>query len=695
MTDFSVIRLKITDLKAKILDGSVTPASLGTLLDEIVDLISATDTTSACQSLSTSLTNLSKSIPSQGVLSGEVRELEPYGDVIFLPVVIHKPDGSTSVHRYTIPGATVDKAGLYDVATRQAVAEGIANAQNAAAIAQNTADAAIQAASDAAALAENTGDSITDRIGRPSGIAPLDSGGKVPADYLPSYVDDVVEFGGRIPSVAMWMALDATKEQAEAGTVVFVNVECRFALCVDGTKYYRRWPGQEAYGTEATAGIMPVKGKMYVDTSENRQYRWSGSGFAEMGAPTPIGTEEGEAFPGPDGLQLRRDLNKHLAELSATALTQGVLAGAGVPIEIAGEVSTIKYRALAIDLPAGRTYEVATLAKNVARIDLRVVHTDGSITWLVSHLSQSKTVRFTPDKDVAWIGLDAFGDTNATVTLDSDFVVTASLVIKAVDTVAENDEAAARRLDAWAAAHTAANAGAAWTKKALAKGRVALCLDDLSTIQGPFVDAAISAGVPLTLAAIPERLGVTLDDGQTGLELCRKVLAARGEIASHHTTPLTPSSTADDWHSYFVTSRLELEKAGLKATGIVKAGGASADDEAALDKTMLAGYLKAYYTHGIGFSSSQTADPRYNDWRRSLGAYTYDEFEAELSRVAANKSAIVFYTHCNDIIKDNDSTTHLNKFIEMLGILNRFQEDGTIELTTLKGCTLNTLDRND
>lgn len=38
---------------------------------------------------------------------------------------------------------------------------------------------------------------ITDKIGKPDGIAPLDSIGKVPALHLPSYVDDVLEFDSR------------------------------------------------------------------------------------------------------------------------------------------------------------------------------------------------------------------------------------------------------------------------------------------------------------------------------------------------------------------------------------------------------------------------------------------------------------------------------------------------------------------
>lgn len=743
MADFDTLLPKAAEIRDASSEGENTALRVGTLLvdliqavasafSEFAEAVTAIDESSdQAASIANALSlQLAKALPAEGVVSGEVRELEVWGNVIHLPVVIHHPNGSATVHRYEIPGATGEKAGLYDLATRKAVDKAVSaadskaasaasaaadamakaltaqseaqaadtkavNAKTAADNAQATADAAVSLANDAATLAESLDGATNAKIGKPSGIAPLDGGGKVPARHLPSYVDDVVEFGGRVPSVAAFMAVDATEAQAAEGTVVFVNVEARFALRVGSLNYYRRWPGQEAYGTEATAGICPAKGKIYVDTSENRQYRWSGSGFVEMGAPTPIGTDPGEAYPGEEGAQLRRDLDRHLAELSSTALTQSVLAGSGVPLSIAGSPAEIKYRALAIDLPAGRAYEVSTVSKNVARVDMRVVHPDGSVTWLSADLRPGSPFRFTPAKDVAWLGFDVFGSNDATVAIDPDRLVSLSVVIKAVDTLAEEDEAAARRLDSWAVAHAAANAGAAWTRRTLAKGRVALCIDDLSAIQGPFIAAAISAGVPLTIAAVPERLGATLDNGKTGLEICRQVIAAGGEVASHSAPPLKPSSTPADWHEYFVGTRLTLEKAGLKAAGIVKAGGATVEEEAALDKVMLDGYLKAYYTHGVGFAGVLAGDPRYSDWRRNLGAYTYDEFEAELSRVAASKSAIVFYTHCDDIIKGGDSPSHLNKFIEMLGILNRRMEEGAIELTTLKGCTLGALERVD
>lgn len=742
MANFPSLQAKVNTLKALVEKDSISPSYLGAILDALIAAIIDIDTTDICADLNDSigdidntLSSISKALPDAGVLSGEMMPPEVYGNLIHIPLRIHRADGSETVHRLELPGATASKAGLYDLATRQAVAQAVAdalaaaltadakavnaqtsasdalaaaatadskaqaagtaadNAQASADTAQATAEAALTAANDASALAESLDNATNAKIGRSSGIAPLDGSGHVPARHLPSYVDDVVEFAARIPSVAAWMALDATEEQAASGEVVFVNVECRFALRVTASQFYRRWPGQEAYGTEATAGICPVKGKIYVDTSTGTPYRWGGSGLAVIAAPTPIGTGEGEAFPGPEGLALSRKLNGHLAGLESVTLTNSVLAGAGVPLAISGTVAEVKYRALAISLPAGRTYEVSTTAKSVPRVDMRVVHPDGSITWLAASLRPGHPFRFTPQKDVAWLGFDCLPDNSASATYDPDYSVSLSLVIKAVDPQAEADEAAARRLDSWAVAHAAANAGAVWTKKTLPVARVAVCLDDLSDIQGPFVDAAMSAYVPLTIAAVPERLGITLSNGKTGLEICRSVAAAGGEIAVHNSGPLTPASTPADWHKYFVTDRLELEKAGLKVGGIIKAGGATADQEAALDRVMMGGYLKAYHTHGIGFN---IPDPRYSDWRRSLGAYTMAEFEAELTNAAANKTAIVFYTHCNDILKSGDTHgSHLSKFIDMLGTLNRMAEDGSITLTTLRGCTLDTLQRSD
>ena len=71
--------------------------------------------------------------------------------------------------------------------------------------------------------------------GSPNGVAELDSAGKVPSSQLPSYVDDVVEYNSR----------DDFPLTGEAG-------------------------------------------KIYVDSSTNLSYRWSGSTYVAISAHAKI-----------------------------------------------------------------------------------------------------------------------------------------------------------------------------------------------------------------------------------------------------------------------------------------------------------------------------------------------------------------------------------------------------------------------
>ena len=95
--------------------------------------------------------------------------------------------------------------------------------------------------------------------GAASGLAELDENGKVPSSQLPSYVDDVIE--------------GYYKE-------------------ADG-KFYE----ESTYVTE----IPGEAGKIYVDLSTEKSYRWSGSLFVFIGSPLSLGTTSSTAFRGDYG----------------------------------------------------------------------------------------------------------------------------------------------------------------------------------------------------------------------------------------------------------------------------------------------------------------------------------------------------------------------------------------------------------
>lgn len=84
--------------------------------------------------------------------------------------------------------------------------------------------------------------------GAANGVAELDAGGKVPSSQLPSYVDDVIEY--------------------------------------------------TAKANFPTAG---ETGKIYVDTSTNKTYRWSGSAYVEISPSLALGTTSSTAYRGDYG----------------------------------------------------------------------------------------------------------------------------------------------------------------------------------------------------------------------------------------------------------------------------------------------------------------------------------------------------------------------------------------------------------
>lgn len=84
--------------------------------------------------------------------------------------------------------------------------------------------------------------------GKANGLASLDDSGKVPSTQLPSYVDDVLEF----------TRLDQLPKPGESG-------------------------------------------KIYVVTSTNLQYRWSGSNYVEISKSLALGETSSTAYPGDKG----------------------------------------------------------------------------------------------------------------------------------------------------------------------------------------------------------------------------------------------------------------------------------------------------------------------------------------------------------------------------------------------------------
>ena len=96
-----------------------------------------------------------------------------------------------------------------------------------------------------------------DQKGANNGVAELDATGKVPAAQLPSYVDDVIEG------------------------------------YYSGGKFYK----EAAHTTQITGEA----GKIFVDLTTNKTYRWGGTAFAEISASLALGETATTAYRGDKG----------------------------------------------------------------------------------------------------------------------------------------------------------------------------------------------------------------------------------------------------------------------------------------------------------------------------------------------------------------------------------------------------------
>ena len=73
----------------------------------------------------------------------------------------------------------------------------------------------------------------------------------------------------------------------------------------DSTKHL--WGDSSWYAT--WPDLAPQAGKIYVNTSSNITYRWSGSTLVEISKSLALGTTSTTAFPGNRGLQAEKDID--------------------------------------------------------------------------------------------------------------------------------------------------------------------------------------------------------------------------------------------------------------------------------------------------------------------------------------------------------------------------------------------------
>lgn len=217
-----------------------------------------------------------------------------------------------------VPVASTSKAGLMTAADKVKLESAYENAQSALNIAnrnkpivdnaQENAQIGIQKADNALARIS----AIEKKVATPNGIATLDELGLIPSNQLPSYVDDVVEFDGfyLFANITIEPVLVASPEAVlfcpATGTFICANSS---SIGQSTLKYYNNWGGAEPFGKASPNGRIPASGKIYLDVSANKQYRWSGSTMITTGSDLTLGETEQTAYSGAKGKQLRMDVD--------------------------------------------------------------------------------------------------------------------------------------------------------------------------------------------------------------------------------------------------------------------------------------------------------------------------------------------------------------------------------------------------
>lgn len=156
--------------------------------------------------------------------------------------------------------------------------------------------------------------------GTAGGLAPLGDDSKVPAAYLPGFVDDVVEFYSRANVGTLYGTIEKSSSD-EYCRVMYNEVTNTFVLesSDDGKlyKYYKDWADGATWGELGELGRAPQAGKVYVSTASNITYRWSGSTLVAIGSDLALGYTESTAFPGSAGKTLQDEMTQAQSDITS------------------------------------------------------------------------------------------------------------------------------------------------------------------------------------------------------------------------------------------------------------------------------------------------------------------------------------------------------------------------------------------
>lgn len=139
-------------------------------------------------------------------------------------------------------------------------------------------------------------------------VAPLDSG-KVPAAYLPGYVDDIKD-------IKIYTRVDGYTYVSSISSAINFGYDATrncFIFFSDNKKYSEVCDylstDMTVYGEKSGNKWIPVADKIYVDEFTNRIYRWTSTNLVEIPSALSLGETANTAYPGNKGKENKDNIN--------------------------------------------------------------------------------------------------------------------------------------------------------------------------------------------------------------------------------------------------------------------------------------------------------------------------------------------------------------------------------------------------
>lgn len=287
MIDLSALQTKVNDLIAKVTLNSITPAYLGSILDDFITKMKAIDMTDLTEDIQTAVSNAATALQNARTA-----------------ITTSSTASSDAASSLTKAKEAVESAASAISAAAMA-SDTATSASSSASEAKATANAAKSAADAAAAKANAASaaiDALNDSVRMPNGIAVLDPDGLIAKEEIPTSLRNVIPFDGFYSFDTAPTLQSASLGKSEA-SIFYCRATKTFIACYK-SKYYAAWPDADHFGTSTLDGRTPVKGKIYVDAANKTSYAWDGSDLVVVGYNLELGEEANQAYPGAAGAAL-------------------------------------------------------------------------------------------------------------------------------------------------------------------------------------------------------------------------------------------------------------------------------------------------------------------------------------------------------------------------------------------------------